>query len=139
MDHKEVLYVIYISILKLFTAKQRFQKIKVVFWFLNTNLLYHGNQSFQFLWFYLISCYNCWSDIWLLLKQRYAINSLFIEKEMEKRRKRQLPSFLIRNKHWRLKNQATHLSIFWKITVKVVILLPKRFHNAENLSLHRGW
>lgn len=139
MDHKEVLYAIYISILKLSTAKQRFQKIKVVFWFFNMNLFYHGNQSFQFLWFYFISCYNCWSDIWLLLKQRYAINSLFIEKEMEK--KEEETTFLLLDQKQTLKTQKSGNTfiILWKITVKVIILLLKKFQNAESQSLHRGW
>lgn len=138
MDHKEVLYAIYIIILKLFTAKQRFQKIKVVFWFLNMNLLYHGNQSLKFLWFYFISCYNCWSDIWLLLKQRYAINSLFIEKEMEKEEE---TTSLLLDQEQTLKTQKSGNTfiILWKITVKVIILLLKRFQNAESQSLHRGW
>lgn len=139
MDHKEVLYAIYIIILKLFTAKQRFQKIKVVFWFLNMNLLYHGNQSFQFLWFYFISCYNCWSDIWLLLKQRYAINSLFIEKEMEKKEEETTSLLLDQEQTLKTQKSGNTFIILWKITVKVIILLLKRFQNAESQSLHRGW
>lgn len=139
MDHKEVLYAIYIIILKLFTAKQRFQKIKVVFWFLNMNLLYHGNQSLKFLWFYFISCYNCWSDIWLLLKQRYAINSLFIEKEMEKKEEETTSLLLDQEQTLKTQKSGNTFIILWKITVKVIILLLKRFQNAESQSLHRGW
>lgn len=83
MDHKEVLYIIYISILKLFTAKQRFQKIKVFFDFLIQICCIAENSlatSHDFTSFLIIIVGHSNQQ---LLKQRYARNSPFTEKEIE--------------------------------------------------------